>query len=470
MTAKQRQFEEYVNEQQARRDEISDLKEWRRLKDLEEEAIALYHDIGENLEKYTTQMRTRDQMEMELQCGRNKQIEKDLSVNAQRALAAARSIPYAMEQERIRATKARVQADFKAGVEASMANTKIITNTTESQQASQKSELTQSKPKKHHNTSQPVSPTEAASPRQQQEKPKPSPAEICDQLQGQAPNQSQSPSATIGQPTCSGTSVRIGSSKQQEEKNQPSTEEVRRQFVEQGRKKAAEAGLSRHKEPKNELSSEGVCSKAQARMRAQPAALNRTPTTTKIVRTVPPQSADYTPMRRFWEGDIFLGPRPKAADFQRMRIYAGVHYPKGGVLVRKEPGLTKLHLGRSSKEEQSLAHNTYQSPDTSRENRVIRSTEHSPKSTSRHQASNSTSPDKSSDSTSPEKSSGSTSPEKSSKSTSAHQAPDAKNKPPSPAVPSPPKTPVPQIVPVVSSFNTHETWAKNLTILTSMTH
>ena len=458
MTLKERHFEEFGNEQQATKDELNDLKEWRRLKDYEEEAVALYHDLGENLEEYTAQMRTRDQMEMEFQCGRNKQIDKDLSVNAQRALAAARSIPYAMEQERIKVTREKVQADFKAGVESSMANTKISTNATGSQQASKQSEVTRSKPEKHDSTSQLVSSTEAGSPRQQ-ETTKPNLRGTHDQLRSQAPDQSQSASATIGQSNCSGTSVGVGSSKQQEKKKQPSAEEIRRQFVEQGRNKAAEAGLSGHKERKIELSPEGVCSNSQARVQAQPAALTGMPTTTTTnVRTVPPQSAASAPLKRLRDGDIFLRPYnygPIAAESQqRTRVNSGVHHPEDGVLVRKEPGLTKFYLGCSSYAEQSLAHNTHQAPDTSRGNPVIRSTEHSPRRTSPHHSSNSTSPDKSSDSTSPDESSDSTSPEKSPNSTPPYQAPDANYKPPSPADPSPPRKPVPQTVPVVSSFNT----------------
>ena len=468
MTPKELQFEEYGNEQQAIRDEINDLKEWRRLKDLEEEAIALYHDLGENLEEYTTQMRTRDQMEMELQCGRNKQIEKDLSVNSQRAWAAARSIPSAMEQERIKVATASIRADFKAGVEATMAKTKISTNATESQQASQQSEPTRSKPKKHDNASQSGSSAEAgspSSPRQQQERTKASPEEICRQLQGQAQNKTQSPPTTIGQPTCSRPSIGAGSFKQQEEKEQPSPEETRRQFMEDVRKKAAKAGLSRHQERKSELSSEGGCSKSQASVRVQPPAPDRVPTTTKKVRTVPPQSPAYAPTRRFRDGNIFARPygcRPAAAERQQeTRINHGVYYPEGSVLVGKKPRLTKLHLGCPSSVEQSRAHNTYQSSDTSRENRVIRSTEHSPKSPSPEKSSNSTSPDRVSDSPSPEKSSKSTSPD---------QDPYGKPPSPSPADPSAPRVPVVQTVPIVSCFNTDEIWAKNLTMVTSLIH
>lgn len=520
MTAKQRQFEEYVNEQQARQDELSDLKEWRRLKDLEEEAIALYHDLDENLEEYTAQMRTRDQMEMELQCGRNKQIEKDLSVNTQRAVAAARSIPFAMEQERIKATKAKVQADFKAGVEASMANTKISINATGSQQASKQSEVTQSKPKKHRKTSQSVSSTEAGSPKQQQEKTKPSSEEICDQLQDQAPNKSQSPSATIDQLTSSGTPVGTSSSKQQEEKKQPSAEEIRCQFAEQVQKRLAEAGLLRsaaplrHQERKNELSPEGVCNKPQAPLQAQPAALTRMPPITKTVRPVPSQSAASAPLRHLGNGVIF-GPNcwtgPSTGYQQQTRLNYGVHYSEGSVLVRKETGLTKAFLGCSSQAEQSLAHNIHQSPDTPPEHRVITSTERSPERISPHQSSNSTSSNKSSDSASPDKSSDSTSPdqspdstslEKSPDSASPYQAPDARYTPPPSAGPSaprtqtvqtmpivnsfntlgiwarngdqsgpsPPRTSVQPIVPVVSSINTHEMWSRNLTTMTSTTH
>lgn len=236
MTPKEVEFEILVHSKQEREDKVSDLREWRRLKDNEEEAIALYADLGGDLDKYTTQMRTRDQMEMEYQCQRKRQ--KEIDLNPQRAREAA----YAMTLERIRVTQAEERAmvqemirnidlsNLEARVQAS-SNPKSITNTTGSQQASH---------------------------------------------------------------------VEADSSRYEEEMNKPSPEDIRRQFLAQAQDKArllparisrpipsAEAGLSRHQEQENELSPERICGKSRAHIRARPAATTRMPTIITNVHPVP---------------------------------------------------------------------------------------------------------------------------------------------------------------------------------------
>lgn len=133
-------FEQLVNEAQARHDELSALKEWRWLKDHEENAILLYHDLGGNLEEYTRQMATRDQMEMERQCRmiRDKKTNLDpkwarvelnnMRANRMHKLRAQEAEERARDQEMI---KSDAVAQFKADVQASsdsLAGTKIITN------------------------------------------------------------------------------------------------------------------------------------------------------------------------------------------------------------------------------------------------------------------------------------------------------------------------------------------------------
>ena len=78
MTPKEQRFENFVNDIQARHDEISDLNEWRRRKDLEEEAILLYYELDEDMEEFSRQMKTRDQQETEFQCQRKNKKAKDL--------------------------------------------------------------------------------------------------------------------------------------------------------------------------------------------------------------------------------------------------------------------------------------------------------------------------------------------------------------------------------------------------------
>ena len=128
MTAKEERFERYVNDMQARADELGHLREWRRLKECEEEAILLYHQLDENLEEYSRQMRTADQMEMEYQCQRKKQKSDDL--NPQKPLwhlyememRRQGSIKVKEAEERakdLEEVKIKAVADFKARIQAS---------------------------------------------------------------------------------------------------------------------------------------------------------------------------------------------------------------------------------------------------------------------------------------------------------------------------------------------------------------
>lgn len=150
MTLKEQRFEEFVDDIQARHDELSEIREWRRLKNHEEKAICLYHEVGEDLDTFSMRMRTHDQQEMEYHCQRKKQKDIDLdpieasrksNVRAQeyiqQYIGAREAEKRARDQERIRNNAV---AEFKAGVQASsdpVTNAKIITNTTgHSKQAS----------------------------------------------------------------------------------------------------------------------------------------------------------------------------------------------------------------------------------------------------------------------------------------------------------------------------------------------
>lgn len=123
MTIKEWQFEKLSNEKQAEHDVFSDVREWKRLKELEEQAILLFHEVGEDLEEFSRQMQTRDQMEMEFQCQRKKQKAEDL--NRKKSEAAVEELKQnrlkteagekARDQERIRNDfAANVRASFQA--------------------------------------------------------------------------------------------------------------------------------------------------------------------------------------------------------------------------------------------------------------------------------------------------------------------------------------------------------------------
>lgn len=311
LTFKEQQFEQFVNDMQARHDELSVLREWRRLKDIEEEAISLYHELGKNLDEYKRQMRTRDQMEMEYQCQRKRQKSENLNPQTvlwksqkrlHEYLGAKEAGERAKDQERIRSNAV---ADFKARVQASsdsVADANITTNAAGSQQASQQSELIRSKPEKGGNTSQSVSPTGAGSSRQQEQKTKLSEEELCRQFRDKVQLLQATTSTT---PTVTAT-VR------------PIPPEA-----------ADSAQRTQAKEPDAALPAASE-DPFEAELAALPAA-----------------SED-----RFKA--VLAGYQP------RMGIVHGTHYPKGAVLVKSAFGLTKLHLGCRSVANQSRARDIVQ--------------------------------------------------------------------------------------------------------------
>lgn len=72
MTAKEQRFENLVNEDQASWDQFSELREWRRRRDLEEKAISLYIEYGGNMAWFTHRQWNIDQSETEFQCQKRK--------------------------------------------------------------------------------------------------------------------------------------------------------------------------------------------------------------------------------------------------------------------------------------------------------------------------------------------------------------------------------------------------------------
>ena len=311
MTLKEQRFEDFVDNIQAKHDELSEIIEWRRLKNHEEEAICVYHEVGENLDMFSARMKTHDQQEMEYHCQRKKQKDKNLDLVEASRLSYARAQEYtgareaeerARNQERMRSNAV---ATFKAGVQASsdpVTIAKILTNTT--QQASQQSEHKKSKPEKHGNTSHPVS------------------------------------------------SLGTGTSRQQEQKTKLSKEEICRQFLDQVR--ALPATTNRTKMPLTTANVEPVPPAIAALAReARPKELNV---------AVPAAREDS------FKAEL-AGYQP------RMGIKNGMNCPKRSIPIKKKPVLKKVDLGCSSGVEQSLPRNNGPGSDASQAHQVAGSRE-----------------------------------------------------------------------------------------------
>ena len=410
MTLKEQRFEQFVNEMQARHDERSDLREWRRQKDVEEEAITVYHELaGKPPQVIWTDMYTEDQKDMEIQCERKKRKVEDLNpheawkkmeLDRQQAIIARQAEERARDEERIRI---KFVEDFKAIVPASnhpLTNMRIVTNAVESQQARQQSELTPSEPDEccdtnrrvssagvgssrqeeqkqkfieeglchqfqdqarirsedHCNTGQAMSSVEAGPSREQEPKPKLSGEEIRrqfrDQARSRAEEQRHSSQAIL--------SVEAGSSKEQEPKQKPSSpEEIRLQFQDQAHTSQAvssvEAGSSRGQEQKTRLGPKRVCRQSSDRAQILPA------TEATTVRSVPSATAAFARGKPIKELDVTAPAAredsftAKIAGYQSMGIIQGVHLPRGSVLVKEGPGLGTLYPQYPSATRRSLA-------------------------------------------------------------------------------------------------------------------
>ena len=244
MTIKEQRFEQLVNAVQARHDELSDLVEWRRRKDVEEEAITVYFELGQDLHLFIEQMRTFDQQETEYQCQRKgaklrclypemfPEQSRPWELKRQERTKTQEADERKREQQKINSVAvAKFKADVRASIDP-IASTKCTTNAAGSQKASEEHRLRQLKPKN------PRSDNQAA------------------------------------------YSTRAGSSRQQEHKATLSVEEKRRQFGNQVRSRAEAsrntsqvastpgAGSSRQQEPKATRSDEGKHPRAQDQVRS----------------------------------------------------------------------------------------------------------------------------------------------------------------------------------------------------------
>ena len=120
MTAQERRFEDFVNERQALHDISNERKEWTRCRDVEEEAIVIFHEVGCDLSEFLTKMLTYDQEELEFQCQRRKEKEWKLRqgvlVREQLRMQAAAMEQAAAVAAATASTGAAAREDFKATV------------------------------------------------------------------------------------------------------------------------------------------------------------------------------------------------------------------------------------------------------------------------------------------------------------------------------------------------------------------
>ena len=76
MTAQEERFEIFVNERQASHDISAEFEEWKRCRDVEKEAVTVFHEVGGDMNKYLRRMLTKDQAEMEFRCQRRREMER----------------------------------------------------------------------------------------------------------------------------------------------------------------------------------------------------------------------------------------------------------------------------------------------------------------------------------------------------------------------------------------------------------
>ena len=128
MTLKEKRFEDFVNEKQARHDEESQIREWRRCKAVEEAAISIWHQVEENLKLFIMEMKTRDQQEVEYRVQRkndkakNLDPQKSLDALREMEMEGQRKLQVQEAQEREREQQRvddLIRANFVAGVQAS---------------------------------------------------------------------------------------------------------------------------------------------------------------------------------------------------------------------------------------------------------------------------------------------------------------------------------------------------------------
>ena len=182
MTLKEQRFEQLVNAVQARHDELSDLVEWRRRKDVEEEAICVYFKLGQNLRLFIEQMRTLDQQEMEYQCQRKKtklrclypeifpEKPRPRELKRQERTKTQEAGERKREQQKINSVAvAKFKADVRASIDP-IASTTCTTNAAGSQKASEEHRLRQLKPNNPRSDNQAAYSTRAGSSRQQEHK------------------------------------------------------------------------------------------------------------------------------------------------------------------------------------------------------------------------------------------------------------------------------------------------------------
>lgn len=314
LTAKEQQFEVFVSKEQALEDEYREREEWRRLRNLEEAAAGLCYELGENMEEFSKQMKTRDQMEMEFQCQRKSQKALDLNPEVSREKQFQRYAEWSFQRyaewlagestrdaERI---KSRAREEFKARV----------------QQASQQYNVGQSKPEEHGDAGQPVSSTGVDSARQREPKPKVTADELRRELRDQGVLLSENRDST-DQPVSS-----------------------------------TGAYLSMQQERETELNTKEKCRQFRDQIRSLPAITNVTMTQTRTTTNVRPAAAEAS----VFAGNTCVNQLQTVVPEARQGSFGAEFAAYRG----KGLGLLNLDLGCSSKAEQGPNGNIGQWPDT----------------------------------------------------------------------------------------------------------
>ena len=243
MTLKEQRFEQFVNAVQARHDELSDLVEWRRRKDVEEEAITVYFELGQDLQLFIEKMKTFDQQEMEYQCQRRgaklkclypERYPKQLrawELRRQERIRTQDADERKREQEKINSVAvAKFNADVRASIDP-IASAKCTANTAGSQKASEEYNSKQSKPKYPRGDNQAAHSTKAGSSRQQEHK-----ATLSDEeKRRQFVNQARSGAEASRNNSQAASTPGASSSKQQEPNATLGDGEKRRQVQDQVR-------------------------------------------------------------------------------------------------------------------------------------------------------------------------------------------------------------------------------------------
>lgn len=348
LTAKEQAFEDFVNEEQGLMDDRVEYLEWYSLREYEEAVLDVYYQFGQDMEKFSVEMRRWDQQQMEAQCQRKNDKARNLKIyEAHRAVV----MKAVKAQEEAKAKRAALKATVEAS-SSPLVKTRTFTNTAGSQKGSQQCNLGKTKPEEHRSLGQSASSARACPARQPEHKTKSSGRDLLQQLraQGALPENRK----ITGQPS---SSSEAPPSTQQEQEPKPSKEELRRQFQAQVQARAATTKVTKvtanvtmtSVQPAAPESSQGT--QVQARI----ATANVTSMQNMTVTNVQPAAPKPT------QGPV----RAELAGYRmRMDMDPKTHYPKQHVLLGDGLGVSNSHPRSSSQVEQGPNNNNGQGANT----------------------------------------------------------------------------------------------------------